>query len=96
MKPKSTSAYDVEPRTGKPFSSIKISQQKTFLPKLNVNEDIQRLDAQVPYTNVKKEFGANDWEIQHTVIQEENYNPMEEHNTNNLEGNTKSKKGIGL
>lgn len=101
MKPKNigmekATAYDVEPRTGKPFSSIKISTKMSMgMPRKNVDDAMMKLNAQVPYTEPRKEFGATDWEIFAEQNTEPNYNPMEYKNTTNLNGDTKGKRYQG-
>lgn len=49
-----TSCYDVEPRTGKPFASIKVQDLDTRKG-TNIGGGWS-LDTQVPYTNPRKEF----------------------------------------
>lgn len=80
MKPKNigleaSGCYDVEPRTGKPFSSIKI-QRNGWLKEENQS---MKLDSQVPYTNPRKEFGSSDWPI-NKPAGKANSNPVEEFN----------------
>lgn len=84
MKPKQVgvnqmTGYDVEPRTGKPFNSIKVQvkSQGDIQPKGSQNID---LDTQAPYTNWRKEFDQRPdvLEAERKFGGNPNFNPLEE------------------